>query len=268
MQTRIDYDADFQSFFENWYAQHKEEYEKPEEIEGVISHLYTKWMQGVSGPLMEMPGEQLVELMVEYITAGEDVPDLICKLIVRRKSQTEQALFKLYNNNMFTKDKQVLLVNMLSEMDSILPVDSFVRIVARASQEDEMVNTCAEALVNTTCEFLEYALEEYAASTSVSSRELLLNALVGKYKDARLFAPLQALYTESENKAFVAAMMGEYGDDRCLPILQQALFDKAINYVDYTEICNAIEMLGGEVIRNREFNGDTYYEMMRQGIEQ
>ena len=48
----------------------------------------------------------------------------------------------------------------------------------------------------------------------------------------------------------------------------EAAASKEINYIDYTEICNAIEMLGGEPDRKREFDGDAYYEMMKQGTEQ
>jgi hypothetical protein len=37
-----------------------------------------------------------------------------------------------------------------------------------------------------------------------------------------------------------------------------------INYLDYLEIANAIEMLGGEAgDRDRDFSGDPYYESLR-----
>ena len=36
-----------------------------------------------------------------------------------------------------------------------------------------------------------------------------------------------------------------------------------INYLDYIEIVNAIEALGGEVDDSRDFSGDPYYESLR-----
>jgi len=37
-----------------------------------------------------------------------------------------------------------------------------------------------------------------------------------------------------------------------------------ISYLDYIEIVNAIEALGGEVSADREFNGDPYYESLKK----
>ena len=267
MNRLIDYDAKFREYFEKWYAANKDKYEKPEEVEQVLPQIYERWMEKECAPLMNIGGSELVGMIGQYASAGMNVPDIVCEFIVRRKNDTEAGLYELYRNNMFAQDVKVLIINMLSQMDSVLPIESFVHTVACSGQEDEVVNACAEALCNTGAEFLEYGVEEYAKAASVGAKELLLNALISRYKDARLADFAIELYRESQNKAFVAAMMGETGDERCLPLLREAAQSKDINYVDYTEICNAIEMLGGEVSREREFEGDVYYEMMKQGVE-
>ncbi len=261
----IDYDAEFRNYFEKWYADNKDKFEKPEEVEQVIPQLYQKWMSNACKPLMEMGGKELVDLIDAYVSAGKDVPDIITELIVRRSAETQDALYALYKNNMFNNEIRVLLVNMLSEMDCPYVINSFVDTVATSTADDEITNACAEALSNTNNDFLEYGISAYEKCTFVGAKELLLNALISKYKHEKLTDYIMALYDESQNKAFVAAMMGELGDERCLPLLLRAANDKNINYVDYTEICNAIEMLGGEVSRERDFEGDVYYEMMKKG---
>ena len=269
----IDYDAEFRKYFENWYAKNKDKFEKPEEVEQIIPQLYQQWMQTACKPLMKISGEELVGLIDKYITAGMDIPDIVTELIVRRAQDTKDALCVLYKNNMFNVATRVLLINMLSEMDCEEVINSFVDIVANATLDDEITNACAEAITNTKHNFLEYGIKAYEKCKFVGAKELLLNALISKYKsdsdlkdnDDRLTDFILTLYNESDNKAFVAAMMGELGDERCLPVLMEATSDKSINYVDYTEICNAIEMLGGEVSREREFEGDVYYEMMKKG---
>lgn len=265
MNKLVDYDKEFRNYFEKWYVANKDKFEKPEEVEQVIPQLYQKWMETACKPLLEMSGDDIVGLIDKYISAKMDVPDIVCEFIVRRKEQTEKPLLALYRNNMFNQETQVMLINMLSEMDCEGSVNSFVDMVAQSKSDDEITNACAEALTNTEHDFLAYGLNAYEKCDFVGSKELLLNALISKYKHEKLADYAIALYNESENKAFVAAMMGELGDERCLPVLLKAANDKNINYVDYTEICNAIESLGGEVSREREFEGDVYYEMMKKG---
>ena len=265
MNKLIDYDKEFKNYFEKWYTKNRGKFEKPEEVEQVIPQLYQKWMESACAPLLEMSGEELVGLIDAYVSAGCDVPDIVCEFITRRKSDTEKPLVALYRNNMFNTDIRVLLINMLSEMDCKDVISSFVDIVANSKNDDEITNTCAEALTNTEHDFLDHGMQAYERCEFVGSKELLLNALISKYKHDKLADYAIALYNESQNKAFVAAMMGELGDEKCLPVLLKAANDKTINYVDYTEICNAIEALGGEVSREREFEGDVYYEMMKKG---
>ena len=49
-----------------------------------------------------------------------------------------------------------------------------------------------------------------------------------------------------------------------LPRMMQALDDPDINYLDYIEIANAVRALGGEVEKERSFEGDPYYESMKR----
>ena len=46
-------------------------------------------------------------------------------------------------------------------------------------------------------------------------------------------------------------------------MLREALELTDLNYLDYIEIVHAIEALGGEVETEREFNGDPYYESLK-----
>ena len=62
-----------------------------------------------------------------------------------------------------------------------------------------------------------------------------------------------------------ASFLGKLGDQRAIEPLRQAMSMDDINYLDYLEIANAIEMLGGEAgNRDRDFSGDPYYESLRQ----
>lgn len=82
--------------------------------------------------------------------------------------------------------------------------------------------------------------------------------------DERIFAYLMEAFEKAEDCALLAGYLGRYQDDRALPALKKKAIDPGINYLEYVEIVNAIEQLGGEVPENREFSGDPYYESLKK----
>lgn len=57
------------------------------------------------------------------------------------------------------------------------------------------------------------------------------------------------------------AIWGKLGDDRAMKDLMAAANDPELNYIDYLEIRNAIERLGGTA-PERTFEGDPTYEAL------
>ena len=46
--------------------------------------------------------------------------------------------------------------------------------------------------------------------------------------------------------------------------MMEALDAPDITYLDYIEIANTVRALGGEIEKERVFDGDPYYESMKQ----
>ena len=67
-----------------------------------------------------------------------------------------------------------------------------------------------------------------------------------------------------EERAFAARLLGRYGDERAVGPLKALLAATDISYYEYMELRNAVEALGGEVVREREFYGDPDYEYLRE----
>lgn len=80
-----------------------------------------------------------------------------------------------------------------------------------------------------------------------------------KGDDEVFFALLSAFKEAGENLQLYAGFLAEYGDERALPVLEEALGREEINYLEYREIRYAVEALGGECIRERDFSNDPYY---------
>ena len=97
-----------------------------------------------------------------------------------------------------------------------------------------------------------------------AAREVIVDILCDYPTEKRVLPLLLELMDSSKNKALIASYIGKFGDADALPRMMQALDDPDINYLDYIEIANAVRALGGEVEKERCFDGDPYYESMKQ----
>ena len=82
--------------------------------------------------------------------------------------------------------------------------------------------------------------------------------------DERIYNYAESAFrNRPERRALFASYLAKLGDERAIEILRPALQYVDLGYLDYIEIRNAIEALGGEVEEEREFFGDPDYESMR-----
>ena len=97
------------------------------------------------------------------------------------------------------------------------------------------------------------------------ARSTYLDILANFPGDERIFYALLAEFEARHNEAALfAALLGKYGDDRALDALNRALEWDEINYLDFLEIKDAIEKLGGECLSERDFSGDVYFEAFKR----
>ena len=83
--------------------------------------------------------------------------------------------------------------------------------------------------------------------------------------DERILALLLDRFEhEHQQRALFASYLAKLGDERALPALLKAALDDHINYLDYVEVVNAIDALGGERPPERDFSGDPYYESLKR----
>ena len=64
-------------------------------------------------------------------------------------------------------------------------------------------------------------------------------------------------------RALFATYLGKLGDERALPVLMEAAEDEKTGYIDFIEIRNAIEMLGGTAPK-RDFYDDPDWEALHR----
>ena len=90
---------------------------------------------------------------------------------------------------------------------------------------------------------------------------MIAEVLVNAKRDDRTLRLLEELFAQGDNVPFYAGLMGKYGDERASAMLYRAL--DTCNYMEYVEIKNAIERMGGVVEDSRDFTDDPYYRAMK-----
>jgi len=262
----VDFDKKSHQYVNEWLEKNlKEENGKTvDQLEEEAPLVYAAWAKKESRYFDDFSGAELVEMLSEYIASDISVPDLLCERIIKKKEDTEAPLYQLYAKGMFSAEDRIMMINMLSAMDSALPLQDFITLIWEQEEDTEVINAAAEALRFMTTASASDILNAFDNAEKQAAKELFMNALVyQKSAPAGLTDRLIKLLSDSTSKAFVAGMMTQYGDDDCLPILYEAEQALDIDYIDYTEICNAIEALGGNTDRSRDFEGDSYYDMLK-----
>lgn len=98
-----------------------------------------------------------------------------------------------------------------------------------------------------------------------TGRDIFADVLSNYPGDERIYElMIERFVTRDERRALFASYLAKLGDERAIPMLKEAAQSPDINYLDYVEVVNAIEALGGERPPEREFSGDPYYESLRQ----
>ncbi len=261
MKQLIDFDNQFNEYMDSWADELLKKGKKPEEIEELIPEAYQKWAEEASKYFDDVEPTELVKMLGAYLDEEIMVPDILIDKIIS-EPLCEKEVYELFLEERSDEDR-ILLMNVLADMNSKLPVSENINILLN-SENEELAQAAAEALKYSGAqdEILRVYNEEY----DIDTREKLMYVLVySEPKVTGLGLKLSELMNESPNRGIIAGMMAFYGDDSCLPILYLAEKSEDITYIDYVEICDAIESLGGETKRERDFDGDEYYEMMHSG---
>lgn len=95
----------------------------------------------------------------------------------------------------------------------------------------------------------------------LTRKTLIAEILVNAPKDERTYKLLTELFLNGGNVPLYAGYLGKYGDERAAAMLYRALDD--CNYLEYLEIKNAIERMGGIVDDDRDFSDDEYYKAIK-----
>lgn len=263
----FDFDKNFEEYVLAWYDSHRDEVENDAALEDKMPMLYEQWSHT---PLKELSGlspcaffsnieaPDLIKLMVSACIGEQNPSSLLLDRIVAVPS-CAQGLRDVIRTSQNVKARMIAS-NLLTEMGEDHPLDVYAAWVGNDAMDESLREIAIEVL----CENADAVADKLYAlipSASHAQKGMIAEVLVNAKQDDRTFRLLEELFASGDNIPFYASLIGKYGDERAVAMLYRAL--DTCNYMEYIEIKNAIERMGGVVDDTRDFSDDPYYQAMK-----
>lgn len=269
----FDYSKRFSRVAEAWIKQNAGKY-KVEELEARVPDLYMKWLNTpaawLDGATPAAYFDQfdnatlLVEMLLAYCGRNIAVPDPLLDRISTLGAPCVASLTALFTDGSADEKPRAMAGALLVEIGGEEPMEACVRMIADESTPVDVREQAVAILrgMGAVAEPLLLQAMEHAGGEAFSA---YLDVLLDCSTDPRLYDwAVYGLRNQPDRREVFASFLLRLGDERAIEPLSQLLNSQDLGYLQYMEISNAIESLGGEVTVQREFFGDADYEQLRQ----
>lgn len=268
----INFDEHFADFTAEWMKDHGQDYANFDQMEEDMPRIYVaflntraKWLGGVTPGAYFTQFEDpkvLVDWLAAYCEEGTPVPDLLLEQIAAVGKPCEKRLLQLLKDEEAPAEARMTAVELLREMESTLPKMQYILWQLDRRPKDELKDNALESLILMGECVVQPILQELPRANA-AGEEALLEVLSHFPGNEQIFRLGMKLFRERKGgRALFAGYLAKLGDERALPELTEAAKEPGLPYLEYIEIRNAIESLGG-VCPEREYEGDEEYEALR-----
>ncbi len=271
----INFDRAFERYVAEWIKKNSEKYKDDMDvIEDMMPDVYLEFLKKPADFLDGVApqdyfeqfdnADMLVNWLCDYIAQGVPVPDLLLERVTALGNPAEKSLLALVARDDLPEETQMTAISLLREMESKAPMQRYIDYIASLEEPSDKGDLCAEALMSMGESVVEPILATLSGAGQ-TGRDIFADVLSNYPGDERIYElMIERFVTRDERRALFASYLAKLGDERAIPMLKEAAQSPDINYLDYVEVVNAIEALGGERPPEREFSGDPYYESLRQ----
>lgn len=271
----INFDRAFERYMAEWMKENSEKYKDDMDvIEDMMPDVYLEFLKKPADFLDGIApqdyfeqfdnADMLVNWLCDYIAQGVPVPDLLLERVTALGDPAEKSLLALVARDDLPEETQMTAISLLREMESKAPMQRYIDYIASLEEPNDKGDLCAEALMSMGESVVEPILATLSGAGQ-TGRDIFADVLSNYPGDERIYElMIERFVTRDERRALFASYLAKLGDERAIPMLKEAAQSLDINYLDYVEVVNAIEALGGERPPEREFSGDPYYESLRQ----
>ena len=271
----INFDRAFERYMAEWIKENSEKYKDDMDvIEDMMPDVYLEFLKKPADFLDGVApqdyfdqfdnADMLVNWLCDYIAQGVPVPDLLLERVTALGNPAEKSLLALVARDDLPEETQMTAISLLREMESKAPMQRYIDYIASLEEPSDKGDLCTEALMSMGESVVEPILATLSGAGQ-TGRDIFADVLSNYPGDERIYElMIERFVTRDERRALFASYLAKLGDERAIPMLKEAAQSPDINYLDYVEVVNAIEALGGERPPEREFSGDPYYESLRR----
>lgn len=270
----FDFDEKFYDYVRTWMALHPNLTEK--QVEESYNEIMLNWLNAPAKWLNgEKPGEyflryseprELIKLLEEYDKRDIGLPEPLYSRVVSVGEPCVEPLMRLVRNTDNPESLRATALAILRDIgsDAIRPLLIDLVCMSRQSgEDDDLCAMAADELYEGEVSPVDELMARYDG-VSESAQMRILEICSNFPGDERIYQRLiEKLRNRPDDRAFYASYLGKLGDARAIEELKPYLSLSDIEYLDYIEIRNAIEELGGDPGEERTFYGDPNYEAMR-----
>lgn len=244
----------------------KEKYSNVKVIEKELMGMYLDWVQHSNEELDGFTPIEYVKIVdksgnlfdyIEYMLNTErEVSDIVTDALVKRDDAIELVKKLLQSND---RNTLKYAFTVMFELDNSLVTDLCIDLIRSKDDNQEKIGACYEMLAEDNDEAVEKILSimyEVDEDTQFIFADILSN-----YKNnENIFMWLVTMLYRGKDLCEVAQMLGRYGDNKAVNMINSFVLDKDLNYMEFIELRNAVERLGGEFEYEKDFSEDEYYK--------
>ena len=266
----IDFDRLYFDYARTWLKAHPGLTEA--QIDDAYNDIMAEWIEQ---PLAELDGAtpgtyferfdacELAKLLREYLAADINVPEPLYSRIVFLGSEVAPVLRDMLADENETEKARAEALSLLRDMEDAEAVSQLEALVLNAKIQGELPEMAADVLSSGQPAAAKRLIAAYPTASEYAG-QLILDIACNYPGDPEVTKlMLEALRSQPDSIAANASRLGKYGDEQAIPELKKCLNLTELNYLDYIELCDAIEALGGDADRSRSFFGDPYFEALR-----
>jgi hypothetical protein len=267
----INFDAEFSQALTRWIEDNREKYKTADAMEEAAPEVYTRWLSTPADFLDgETPGGyfarytdsgELISLLRRYLDEGVPVPDpLLTRL---HELADEDTLISLAEDADASAEARMHAVELLRELGSKKPMVNYIRWQVERDLDEELLDSALESLRAMGDAAIGPAKIAFLAADD-AGKEALLDVLARPAGDDDVITFAIRRFKEcADKRALYAGYLGKLENDRALEPLLDAAEAPDVSYIDFIEIRNAIERLGGEAPCHDFSDDPTYIAVKR-----
>lgn len=271
----IDFDLLYKKYVLDWAKKNTDKLKGELSPEHFIEEIYTSWIETPQKALdgktpkeyyLSFEAKDLVNELKNYTESDISVPSVLLDAISSTHA-TEKFLIEFLHTQRNNPELLTTAINLINEIDS--HSEDFYNLlcdIMLSSEYDEGIREIAtEVIIENPLKVKDRLIKTLSGNVSTldeSAQKYLADVLVNIPDEEKIFEFLCKMFKSGLNDTLYSAYLGKYNDERALGLLYERL-SSPINYMEYLEIRNSIERLGGEVQKSFDFSDDPYYKALK-----